>query len=485
LENETRAPLQSVDERLIALAILRTGGAREIFRRIKDEAQLEGWDNRELYIACREVFDVMGRRAMILQPDLILTKLDERGSRERIGEDKLSRILNAVLDPQELEATISAVQGRKQSRDMASKVSELRDKMNSRDVVVDDVSSLAKQIVDLQKIKHEQASDRLISLHEILEEIDHIEEMPDTVATGFPILDEALGGGLLKGSYSIIAGHTGTGKSIAALTMYMNMLRAGLKPIYINYEVARPLFFKFLFAQLTGCNVMSKKSKSERYMKEKKEEAISIIEDLYERGLLLLADPMSGSSKMWNDVEDMLRDLTDIHSADCVFFDTINSVYAKTGGQQGARWNEYEHIAIASERMFLELNIPGAYTAQPKQEVVLRDDKTPMLYDVAGGKVISEKAAAILHLHRTDLLNPGEIDYSEFIITKNRVMGQELGTAPIRVKYDPDRKSLYELPRQSQTTSVMDLTGELYEGPFLDGSSLPSAIPPVYIPEDV
>lgn len=478
------SPLESVDERLIALAILRTGGAREIFRRVKDEKQLEGFENRELFIACRIVFEAMGRRAMILQPDLIINKLDERGSKSRIPQEKIDRILNADFDPNELEATIQAVIGRQQSREIASKVSELKEKMNSRDVAVDDVGTLAKEIVDLQKIKNEPAMSRLITLHELLEELDHVEDMPDTVKTGFPMLDEALGGGLLKGSYSIVAGHTGTGKTILILSWYMNMVRMGLKPIYINYEIPRPLFVKFLFAQITGCNVM-KKGLNEKYLKEKKAEAAEFLEDLESKGMLLLADPMSGSSKMWNDVEDMLRDLTDINNADVVFFDTINSVYAKTDQKSAQRWNEYEHIAIASERMYMELGVPGVYTAQPKQDVALRDDKTPQLYDVAGGKVISEKAAAIMHLHRTDMLNPGEIDYSEIFITKNRVMGQENGTAPIRVKYDNNYKRLYEIPREAQGTNIIDLTGAVYEGPFLDGSSLPAATPPIYIPEDV
>lgn len=471
--------LTSVDERLIALAMRRTGGAKEIFRRIKDEGQLEGWDNQELFVACREVFESMKRKAMIIPADLVAEKLTERGSKPQLAE-KLERINAAEVSPTELEATIIAVSGREHSRKINEKVGSLKQMMQSVEQVdVDAAKALAREITELASAKSGQATDRLIPLVEILEEVDHIEEMPDCVSTGFPMWDEQLGGGFIKGSYHILAGHTGTGKSILMLSIYMNMLRAGLRPIYVNYEIARPLFMKFLFAQVTGVNVM-KHGLDKDYLEHKKDEFRATVEDLYERGLLLLTDPMQGSPKEWHDVEDMLRELTDVKNADCIFFDTINSVTAATKNGQSARWNEYETIGIASERMCQELNIPVVYSAQPKQDVVLREDKRPQLYDVAGGKVISEKAATITHLHRTDMLDTTrQIKYSELVITKNRVLGQEMTFADVRVKYDSDYKRLYELPPGEQSTPIVDLTGIGPEGPFLDGSSIPGGAAPI------
>jgi hypothetical protein len=155
---------------------------------------------------------------------------------------------------------------------------------------------------------------------------------------------------------------------------------------------------------------------------------------------------MAGSSKYWNDIDDMLREFAVDYGAECVFFDTVNSVSVRTKKGQDARWNEYEQLARDCESLCQELNIAVIFSAQQDTESVKRDDKTPRLGDVAGSKSLTEKAASVTHLLRTDIIGKAEgIDYSELHITKNRMMGTEMGSAPIRVKYDARYKKLYEV----------------------------------------
>ena len=267
-----------------------------------------------------------------------------------------------------------------------------------------------------------------------------------------------------------------THNSILTISLWKNMLDMGLRTVYINYEIPRSVFFKYLFAQFTGVNVMHNDRLDKELLAYKKEEFKKEVERLFDENLLMISDPMQGSSQMWNDVETMLRDVAEQSQPECIFFDTINSVYAKTNSaSQGARWNEYEYISISAEHFTGETNIAMVFTAQPSQDVMGREDKTPMLYDVAGGKTISEKAASIIHLHRTDIFDPSrKIDYSELHVTKNRVMGQEMGSVPIKVKYNKDYKNLVELSRKQQAIPIGVIDTELPPHPIygLNGAHL-------------
>jgi replicative DNA helicase len=57
-----------------------------------------------------------------------------------------------------------------------------------------------------------------------------------TLATGFSILDEVLGGGLHAGELLLIGGPPGVGKTIAALQWARNLARTGTRVVYACYE---------------------------------------------------------------------------------------------------------------------------------------------------------------------------------------------------------------------------------------------------------
>jgi replicative DNA helicase len=823
----------TIDERLIALAVNRTGGAKEVFRRVKDEKQLEGWENQEIYVACREVFESGNKKAMLLSPDLVIAKLQERGTYTKIGVEKVDRCLNGEIEFRELLPTIDAVIGRRSTAEIAKKLEEL-ESAEKKNLSIDARAKLAGEVAKLHKAKAGVAQSKLLSLDDWLACVDTIEEMPPSCPTGFELLDERLGGGLPKGAYSLLVGHTGTGKhasldtkipcpsgfitmrdvkigdtlfdeqgkhctvkwksevvtdiecyritfdtgesvtvseshlwqvmdrydrwtlknrnvgkvsdwrdwweytktlstkqmlsdgvrknggrnfsipltksitgnstidnidpyvfgywlgdgdstsstitvhkddidsllkniperykisitkpvskgdgynalrcnvsgllrevkelgldvvsiksykkivkripmevlrsnhetrlsvlqgimdsdgwnqnntntvyltmankeliddctqliaslgmkprvkhrfsscngkqfdswvisfaatenifrlerkrsllgksakqqsrhtqrlidkiesvgcipcqclevdspshcyligetfipthnTIQMLSWWKRMLDRGAKSIYINYEIDRDLFMKFMFAQFTACNVM-KRNLNKDFLQMKKLEFIEIVEDLYNKELLLLADPKSGSSKMWSDIEGMLRDLVDSTGSEFIFFDTINSVYAATGGE---RHDQYELVANESERFCLETGVGILYSAQPKQEAITREDKRPQLMDVGGSRTLSEKAASVVHLHRTDKLDPErKIEYSELYITKNRVIGDEMGDLPIRIKYDNNYKRLYELPESEQGDSLIQLDTLGVDQTFLNPNLMSAA----------
>ena len=60
---------------------------------------------------------------------------------------------------------------------------------------------------------------------------------PDGIPTGFPSVDELLGGGLRRGDLIVIGGDTGAGKSALALAMALRVSEAGRSTLFLTAEM--------------------------------------------------------------------------------------------------------------------------------------------------------------------------------------------------------------------------------------------------------
>jgi replicative DNA helicase len=79
------------------------------------------------------------------------------------------------------------------------------------------------------------------TLGEVIDDVDrrmrHRSETDvRTVATGFEVLDDLLGGGLHVGELVVLGGPPGVGKTIAALQWARNVAREGHRALYVCYE---------------------------------------------------------------------------------------------------------------------------------------------------------------------------------------------------------------------------------------------------------
>lgn len=61
--------------------------------------------------------------------------------------------------------------------------------------------------------------------------------------TGYPELDELLGGGLVKGQMIVFSGNSGAGKSMTLSNIGLNMLEDGKTVLYISLELSEDLIF--------------------------------------------------------------------------------------------------------------------------------------------------------------------------------------------------------------------------------------------------
>ena len=74
------------------------------------------------------------------------------------------------------------------------------------------------------------------------------EHAPDTVPTGFPSLDLAIGGGVRRQDLIVLGGDVGSGKSALALAMALRTASAGHTVVYLSGEMDRHRVLERLLA---------------------------------------------------------------------------------------------------------------------------------------------------------------------------------------------------------------------------------------------
>src|SRR6187402_555540 len=62
----------------------------------------------------------------------------------------------------------------------------------------------------------------------------------DTITTGFPSVDNALGGGVRRGDLVVLGGEVGSGKSALALAVAMRAGEGGAKSRFMSGEMELP-----------------------------------------------------------------------------------------------------------------------------------------------------------------------------------------------------------------------------------------------------
>ncbi|WP_181313097.1 DnaB-like helicase C-terminal domain-containing protein [Nocardioides campestrisoli] len=102
--------------------------------------------------------------------------------------------------------------------------------------------------------------DSLNSLHAVLERVDARLLSPASDvriwATGFPLLDDTLGGGLRAGALNLLAGSQGEGKTTFALQIARHSARRGRPVLFFSYELeAEVLLQKVIAAEAAELGV--------------------------------------------------------------------------------------------------------------------------------------------------------------------------------------------------------------------------------------
>ena len=97
---------------------------------------------------------------------------------------------------------------------------------------------------------------KLTSLSAVLERADSRLRSPDGGVrlwpTGFPLLDDAIGGGFRSGTLNLIAGPQGQGKTMFALQAARAAVKAGRSAVFFSYELEADALTQRLVAMEGG-----------------------------------------------------------------------------------------------------------------------------------------------------------------------------------------------------------------------------------------
>ena len=91
-----------------------------------------------------------------------------------------------------------------------------------------------------------EGRDRIISSHELAEELKKTDDAVFKIPTGVTSLDRILGGGVEAGELIVVTGPTGEGKTTLLMTVTKNMITSGVQSVWFTLEVTPRQFLKKL-----------------------------------------------------------------------------------------------------------------------------------------------------------------------------------------------------------------------------------------------
>jgi replicative DNA helicase len=257
------------------------------------------------------------------------------------------------------------------------------------------------------------------------------------VPTGFPIMDNYLGGGFRGGKLVIIAARPGVGKTTLANNMMKNMCRAGYCCGYFSLEMDSAENDDRWIAADSNVNTMKLYSEPGPSQEEWKR----IIETAQRQSDWHLLIDDTGGLKI-GEIKRRARQMVKA-GAEIIFIDQLSKIGGKRNLSTFERNSEHvEELAFLKK----ELRIPIVLLAQLNRDLEKRQHKKPMLADLKNTGQLEEDADIALLGYRPGLYEqelPVDPEPAEWEIAKNR----QGATRNIEMMFRRSRVKFYEVEK--------------------------------------
>lgn len=253
------------------------------------------------------------------------------------------------------------------------------------------------------------------------------------ISTGYQHFDELMGGGLERGTLTVVAGRPGTGKTAFGLGIARNVALAGGMSAIFSMEMAQ--------AQLNDRNMAAIGKIPLAWLRAPSEND----NDSPYWGQLTYATKKAQDIKLWIDEQagmNMLelrakaRKIKRKSGLDLLVIDQLSFIQGGDAEQEWQRTGQYTRGIIDVAK---SLDIAVVLLAQLNRKCEERTDKRPIMSDLAQSGSIEQDAANIVFLYR-DKESPDQI--AEVISAKQR-QGQ---TGTIGMKYNGSLTTFEDLP---------------------------------------
>lgn len=275
-------------------------------------------------------------------------------------------------------------------------------------------------ITQLQELERGQGGYKALSPQEAAYRfLDHFSaaasgEKKPFVSTGYPSLDEKLGGGLVTSGLITLAARPGTGKTTVALNIAERVAERGQAVLYVSLEMDSNQLWARRAAAFAGLNY----SKLYRGSLDAKNNSklLAAMEQLSERPVIIWDKPCS-----MEDIERLAR----CHGAlGLIVIDHIGLV-KNPGGR--SRYEFMTEVSHRLKQLALSAGVPILALCQLNRQSETRESKRPTVADLRDSGAIEEDSDVVALIHRPAMYmdgdnkpKPWEVQPIEIIVGKNR-----------------------------------------------------------------
>lgn len=249
------------------------------------------------------------------------------------------------------------------------------------------------------------------TLHRFMDYVVRAGEKRDNfISTGFPKLDDILGGGFIRGGLYILGARPAVGKSTFAVNLADNI--SG-NTLFVSLEMTPKQITAKRISRRVG--VPSSRLLS-GHLSDQTWEKVSLASgDISQRGLYL------------NDRYDLTVSQIGllaqaVPELRAVIVDYLGLIQPAT--RSASTYENISQISRELKRMALSLNVPVICLCQLSRQVESRQNKRPVLSDLRDSGAIEQDADGVLFLYRDDYYTGGPADGQpsavELTVAKNR-----------------------------------------------------------------
>lgn len=270
------------------------------------------------------------------------------------------------------------------------------------------------------------------TLKEILWTVmEQLESPVKPVATGIPLLDHMLAGGIRPGEVMVIGARPGVGKSALALQVILHVLDS-VGPVSVwSLEMSREQWIRRALATLALVN--SRNFRTGRFAEEEHQRILQATAVLHKLPLDF-ADTMDTTPGAWRmEASRAVRK----HGAKLLVIDYLQLMQPPPGAW--SRENEVGTISRTVKLAALELDVPIILLAQLNREA---QDRPPTLRNLRESGAVEQDADVVLFIHRDLDPETGRHDDDGMLILAKQRDG-ETGVVPIH--YDGPHYRFTEL----------------------------------------
>lgn len=240
--------------------------------------------------------------------------------------------------------------------------------------------------------------------------IDEMEsEQPRGVSTGFPELDDLLGGGLGRGQSIVIGARPSVGKSMLGINLATAAARKQVPTLMFSHEMTRSELMQRIVSRETGVP-LSRIRAGQRLMQEEDWERVARFSQRIHEWPLFIDDQ---STMTVADYRARLRKMQKRSRIALVISDYVQLV--TPFDRRVSREQQVAGISAASKALAKDFDLPMVLLAQLSRATEQRRDARPVMSDLRESGAIENDADVVMLMHAQE--DDGEMEVN---VVKNR-----------------------------------------------------------------